>query len=168
MTQPNVTAIIWGVTPPLDRSPYVPVLSPKPGLAVEGIILAPAMVTCYTHHFDRRTLPCQPNQERGCYWCSIRIPRRWKGWIVVLWGGKPRQGLLELTPESVRHCPALLERDGQLRGWRIRAWRANRARNAPVLASLERSPWPEESLPVPFDATEALYRIWSGETQCAK
>jgi len=157
----NLGEVVWGVSPPLDRQPYVPILSPGPGRTITGVILSDALVGVFTHWYDGRTVPCYHGPGGVCALCQW-APRRWKGYVALLWNGTPRQGMAEITLDAVRGCPRLADKDVSLRGLRLVLQRKGRVPNGPVTATVSPSPFQIESLPVPFTVQDALLRIWSG------
>ncbi len=150
----------WADLPPSPSTPYVPIVSPKPGLALKVLLLGDILVGVHTHWIDRRTRPCEVN-SLNCEGCQLGLPRRWKGYLAAWLMATGRKCLAEVTAEAARSCPRLTQTAGGLRGWTLLLSRKGGARNGPVYVKLE-LPTVVGELPSDFDVRAALRRVWYG------
>lgn len=114
----------------------------------------------WTHWSAGSTVQCF-GSEQGCALCESQTPRRWKGYLHIVWADrKPREGFLELTPVAVECIKAQTMQGMSLRGWRFRIQRGNGNR-AHLKVELH-EPLPDLSgLPVQRDPLATLQKLWT-------
>jgi hypothetical protein len=160
--------MVW---PPVRRPPFVPVLRPGPGGAVEVVILSDLPQPTGIHYFPAHTLRETP-QTLGhtsptcrCYGCVVGRPVRLKAYLLGLLEGPGRQCLVELTEHAALDlAQAGKLRKCSLRGYTLRLIRHGRKAQGVVHAAiLPVGRVDPISLPVAFPLRPCLDRIW-GET----
>jgi hypothetical protein len=107
----------------------------KPGKTLVTAITSEDLIGCKTHFWGGRTVPCEtPN----CKACAEGVPWRWHAYIACYDPGPNEHWLLELTAPAAQKLLEYRSIYGTLRGCKLRAHRANFARNSRLL--LETSP----------------------------
>ena len=137
----------------------IPIWSPKPREIIRGVILSTRYTGVWTHFIDGRTQP-HLNDDKLCPGCLLGRSKRWKAYIAVWSERFSRVGLFELTTEAVRTCPAFLNEQNNLRGWKIALERKGIQPNSPVHADLTRMD-PSPKLRPDIDVLAALTKIWN-------
>lgn len=158
--------IDWAVPAPEDTTPWVPIISPKAGGAMErAMIVCPHVVAVDTHYLRNRTKPCL-GMANGCEGCSFNLPKRWKGYLGCWSVHMSRYVLGELTKAASTDLrPLINDRAKSLRGLELIMWRVGAHKNAPVKARIDPLPFGKKiELPEPFDIRLALLKIWERNT----
>lgn len=157
-----IESIDWGVLPPSLNKVYAPIMSPKPGETIRGIIVASEFCGVKTHWMSKRTTGCI-GKANGCEGCAGLKPARWKGYFGVLRPDTDRLWLAELTPRAYGDIASILATGTKgYRGWVLTLSRPGKHAAAQVRAAL-RPPTPEEKavyLPGDFDVKRSLLLVW--------
>jgi hypothetical protein len=112
----------------------------------------------YTHHLDGSSFACI-GKENGCPGCGPQSSKRWRAYFPAFCPQSGRLFLVELTPNAVRSCPALLDSNTPRKGrWIILRRRGQKA-NSPIMAELGEG-FRHFRPPEAFDVKDALIRIW--------
>lgn len=160
---PEGMPIAWEQYPPDAELAYYPVLSPQGQRPLRAIILASPLIGCYTHWWTDRTVPCLgPSDQWPCPGCQRHLERRWKGYLACYEPGLSRSILMEVTANSARLRPELLDPAQNLRGSILELHRLPGRKNAPVEAKLLIGTH-RGTLPAPFDVKAALLRLWGAD-----
>lgn len=148
----------WDENPRQCAPSYVPVHSPKPGLAVSGVIIACRPTGVWTHYVDGATSPCLTHAAECPHCVKGRRPR-WKCYLLYYAAGIGRIALAEITVDAFRRQPLLADSADSLRGRNIKLVRAGEAANSRVSCHIS----PNATLctlPIEFDVRPILLRIW--------
>jgi hypothetical protein len=158
----NADSVAWQDCPPATVTPFVPILSPRAGAQLRGLILADKLVGVMTHWLDERTTPCT-RPRSTCRGCKDCLKRRWKGYLPVLALGPDRLALFELTPLAASGAGIGDPNNATaLRGLYVVLSRRAGQRNGRVACAVSAPPaeYAGVALPAPFDARAALARVW--------
>jgi hypothetical protein len=158
----NADAFGWEDSIPdaLPSEPWIPIMRPKRGSRVRGILCTAAICGKSVHYWKDRTHPCT-EKETPCFLCPWLGKPRWHGYLGIWLPSPSRFGIVELSRRCVNRCPELVKHNGQLAGFRIDVWRTGEAHNAPLICQLS-PPIPTKQILQSFDLKAALVRIWEG------
>lgn len=147
--------------PPKEDTRYIPIVSAQCGTTLHFNVVNPSLTGLWTHYYLDRTIPCM-GRESGCICRSVRLAKRWKGYLGCWWPLCARLALVEITIEAHRNNPKLFEGRDEMRGLSIGLFRLTHNKRGPVRVYLEgRVTSAEmEALPPPFDAMRCLYALW--------
>jgi hypothetical protein len=150
--------IPWGTKLPEKRTPFIPLLSPKQGQKVRGIILGHSVTKIGTHYLDERTVPCLEDPAI-CEGCAKGMIPRWFAYLPI--GALPhgRISCLSITTGAARMEPRLKDETIDLRGWHIEATRGGKGIRGPVKVILDPRQ-PSANLPPGFDVRAFLINLW--------
>lgn len=156
--------IRFDAMPPDISEIWVPILSPKPGCAVRGVVISEYLAGVWTHYVEGRT---EPHLEgpAGCPGCELKRAKRWKGYYAIEQAQSGRIGLVEITAWALANCQPLNEQPYRtVRGWLIDVSRPAGKANGRVSCLIQPPPYRRspEPIPDPIDVPAALVRIWSG------
>jgi hypothetical protein len=139
---------------------HIPLLSPKPGRPVSGIVLSELVTMVEVHHTPRGSRPCRTDRQT-CPLCRAgNNELRVKGYVAAWSASAGREILLELTAESMSACSAIKDRQ-PLRGRTLTLTRLGAAPNSRVSARLSENRT-EGTLPAACNVREVLCRVWFG------
>lgn len=161
-TSDSLGMVPWRYGPGEPRRKTVPILSPKPGQTVRGIILDAQLLRVMTHWYDRRTHACL-SPRTMCEGCHRRAARLEKAYLGVVQCPRPYLGMVEITMGAIAEIgPSAFTPAGGLRGWYIAASRPCGKPQGRVSVRLSAVPkeYRHIVLPEPFDTREELLAIW--------
>ena len=132
-----------------------------PGPPQKFIICSEFYVGYDTHWMMDKKVVCTQNPTT-CQGCIAKLDKRWDGGMIVTFPDYRHPYILPLTLGGVRHCKALQERNGNLRGLPILASRLRKTKWSGLKLELfYPEPLNERLLPLPNDdIVEALSRLW--------
>lgn len=153
----------WDENPKHAATSYVPVHSPKPGLAIQGLILSSRPTGVWTHYLDGTTQPCHAQADK-CEYCNRGRRPRWKCYLLYYAVGIGRIALAEITIDAFRREQLLSNSAETLRGRSLKLTRAGQAPNSRVVCSISANV-SACVLPAEFDVRPILLRIWGLASQ---
>lgn len=124
---------------------------------LEGVITTTRMVGCFTHFWNRRTLP---HDEVFCEACQANNPKRWHGWVGLWLPRLKEQAIFEMPAQATLVLKKYFAAEKTLRGARLAAWRPSQTDNGRVTLRVERWAQTLDELPHEFDLIGALVTIW--------
>ena len=158
--------VAWCAPPSGDGGMYYPLLAPKPGKDVVGIILSECIAFVWTYYVPANgagekghSLPCTCT-EQPCEGAKMKRDHRQKGYLACWDRAKGRLFIAEVTKEAYLRCPAFELFAGALRGKTLRLCRRGEAANARVQAVVTAPQGQPFELPPAFNVRSALERIW--------
>lgn len=142
--------------PPASNPTAVPVLSPKPGLPVDVLVLSNELTTVWVHWIEGRTVPCV---EEPCPHQVEAGPRRWKAYLACWEPRWRRRVVVELSATAARSLLGKAASLPPLRGRRLQLARTGQKANSSVSASCE--PWQGSvGIPPDFPVWPVLAMMW--------
>lgn len=161
--------VAWCAPPSGDGGIFYPLLAPKPGKEVVGIILSEAIQGVITYYVPPtgpgekgHSLPCTCG-EQPCEGAKHKRDHRWKGYLGCWDRTQGRLFVAEVTKEAYCRCPGFEQFKGALRGKILRLARRGEAANARVQATITAPAGATWELPPAFNVQSALERIWFPE-----
>jgi hypothetical protein len=164
------TNIGWGAPCPSGDYPLIPIYRAVPGTYIRLVAVCGSIETVRLHFCPPgvlgakpRTLPCTGDDEcAGCR--TLRLPRRWYGYLGSWDPLLGRVVIAELTTGAVRTCQIQLFRQpAGLRGFPFKMWRRTKSKTSPVRVAFDLPQIDTGSLPPVFNVRAALARIWGVE-----
>lgn len=158
--------VAWCAPPDADRGVYYPLLAPKPGKDVTGIILSETIQGVITYYVPPtgpgekgHSLPCTCG-ELPCEGAKMKRDHRWKGYLACWDRAQGRLFIAEVTKEAYCRCPGFEQFKGALRGKVLRLARRGDSANARVQAVITAPSGVAGDLPPAFNVQSAMERIW--------
>lgn len=152
----------WDDELPDETAKIIPILTPRDGASVIGLLLSDLHVGCWTHFVARRTVPCS-NHLSGCEHCE-RYRSNWKCYLPGWLPDVDRMFLVELTQQAVIDgTPKGLKMPVFRRGQRIRVFRTGISNHSRMQFKLSEPEGNGYILPPPFNVRNQLKRIWAGD-----
>lgn len=145
----------------LENMRYVPVVTVKKGRPLQATIVNAGLRGLYVHWDEGRSYPCKAGGP-NCVSCNRGVARRWKGYLGCWFPQWSRYGIVEITVNAVRTCPALINQARNLRGLNLRLERVGKSTNSPVKAELSTLPMSLMETPASFDVEPHLHQLFFG------
>jgi len=149
---------VWSNTPPAAPRGYgLPIRRVAPGKPLLCCILSSDLIGTRTHYWHGRTRPCE---TPDCPACLEGMPWRWHAYMAAFEGMGHEPFLLELTAKATEPLVAYRSTYGTLRGCKLRAMRANYAKNARLIIETSPCDLTKLVLPAEPDLRKVLSLLW--------
>jgi hypothetical protein len=141
--------------------PFIQMLRPKPGEAVEVLVVSARLYGVKCHWVHGRTIPCTSERLGECEACPR--PWQWTGFLGAYEARKARYVIVALTSEAYNGVRAVVEDPYFV--WRGK-W-LSLARTGPARTSRVKAAFfaPRHvginAVPLDFDVPAALCRLWN-------
>jgi len=150
---------IYSNTPPTDpRGRAFQIVRTPTGKPLVGIITSEDLVGCYTHFWQRRTMPCERD---NCEACGNGIPFRWHCYQSAYLKTTHLHCIFECTAQAAEQFVEYREAHGTIRGCLFTASRMNYAPNARIIITTRPANLAEIQLPKPPDICKVLAILWN-------
>lgn len=97
------------------KAPYLEIIRVPPNGELRSWICSKEVEGYETHYFGHKTFPHLPD-EAECQGCLMKLPVRWRGYLVVCLVPEDRMVLAEITELGFTTCPELEKLAGDLAG----------------------------------------------------
>jgi len=148
----------WTNMPPdAPRGYGLPIRRVPPGKPFVCCILSSDLIGTRTHYWHGRTRPCE---TPDCGACSEGMPWRWHAYMAAFEGMGHEPFLLELTAKATAPLVDYRNAYGTLRGCKLRAMRANFAKNSRLIIETSPADLTKLTLPAEPDLHKVLALLW--------
>ena len=137
--------------------PYLPVVTVGAKFKGRGVITCTEFYEPFTHYIGGRTLPCL---TPTCSACDNDRPRRYEGFVSVVWMVSRKHEIVRLTKPAMLGLKLGLEGRDFLRGQVLLLERKGTRNCGRLVASVEREALEISRLPPAPDLPAHLARIW--------
>jgi hypothetical protein len=144
--------------PPNDRGHALTIRRVAPGKPLICAITSEDLIGTKTHFFGGRTVPCE---TPDCKACTEGQPWRWHAYIGCFDPAPNEQFLLELTAQASTKLLEYRSTYGTLRGCKLRASRANWAKNSRLVIVVCPADLTKFTLPPPPNLERCLAILWN-------
>ncbi len=159
--------LIFSTKPPEPREDRYDLVSPEPGLKVNGIAVNDSVTGVLIHFVDGYSTPCI-GESCGCYGCRLGWRPKWKGYLPICFPYNGRVQIAEITEGAFSRCKEVHEIDS-LRGLEITLRRVGKIKHGRVEMDVGTRRVPDESLPKRIDCERFLRFLWGRQlTYAAK
>lgn len=160
--------ILWDDAPPEDDGRYIKILPAPTFGTVHLACVSSALVGCWTHFVEARTIPCTLGNG-GCICKRDGLASRWRGYLCCWHVQQAELFLVELTNEAVKHCNIdLTNPPWPLRGALLKLYRSGRTKRSPVRIEFAQASLIIPNMPDEPDVRAALWRVWCGPSKRAQ
>lgn len=160
--------VVFDVPTPPASDRWVPILTPWPSRPVKALILSTRAVGVLVHWEKSpamvgsgRTVPHTVPDDMCPLCVELNQRPRWHGYLAAWIRDPGRYAILDITVHAVHTCPSLNPTSAiNLRGRELLLKRTGKAANSPVSAELSDPVKLTAELPLSFDVTQSLMRLW--------
>lgn len=140
-----------------DDLPYMPVVTLGARFKGRGVITCSKPFECYTHFIGGRTLPCL---EPECGACTAERPRRYEGFVSVVWIVGRKHEIVRMTRGAMLQLKSCSSTVDDWRGMVCEFERKTTRNNGRLLCSPHEG-WIEGArLPAKPEIEQHLLRVW--------
>jgi hypothetical protein len=146
-------------TPPANpRGVALPVKRVQPGKTTVTVATSDDLIGTKTHFFGGRTIPCE---TPVCKACLEGIPWRWHAYLGCYDPPTGDQWILELTAAATARLLEYRSAYGTLRGAKLKAHRANWAKNSRLVIEATPADLARITLPPAPNLKRCLAILWN-------
>lgn len=131
--------------------------TPAPG-KLTAIVTCEKLIGCPTHFYQRRTIPCEPD---NCPACNAGHPWRWHGYVSAVDAKTHEHFIFEMTAQAAEPFTDYAKRQHTLNGCLFEASRLGDHSNGRVLIRCKPIDLAQVNLPDPPDVIRCLSHIWN-------
>jgi hypothetical protein len=144
--------------PPAPRGYGLTIRRVPPGKVFVCCIISSDLLGTRTHYWHGRTTPCEtPN----CPACNEGMPWRWHAYMAATEGAGHEPFLLELTAKASMPLINYRSTYGTLRGCKLKAMRANYAKNSRLIIETCPADLTKLTLPQEPNLKQVLALLWN-------
>lgn len=140
-----------------DQLPYLATVTLGAKAKGRAVITCDEAYECFTHFVGGRTLPCL---EPECACCTAERPKRYEGFISLIWIVGRRHQLVRMTRNAMMQLKSQTTPSSSLRGRVVLLERKGGRSNGRVEVLVEPETIEVSRLPAKPDLEAHLARIW--------